>query len=182
VSQKDRGFSLLELLIVIVILAIVAAFAIPSALNSLRAYKLHSDAAALAAQMNVARFRATSQFTPYRLSISTANGTYTVERLSTSYGSPVAELGPVNIYSGNAFVTANPGGSTYPGTITGGTAVTNFYFNTRGMPVDNTGNPIANGGAVIYLTNNAGLTDAVAATLGGRIGVYNWDGSAWKAR
>ena len=182
VTREDRGFSLLELLVVIIILAIVAAFAIPSALNSLRAYKLHSDAAALASQMNVARFRATSQYTPYRLTIDVADRTYTVERLNTSYGSPTAELGPVNVYGGNTFTTTNPGGSIYPGTLTGGTGVTNFYFNTRGMPVDSSGSPVANGGTVIYLTNSAGLTDAIVALVGGRIGVYNWDGTVWKAR
>ncbi len=180
--REDHGFSLLELLVVIIILAIVAAFAIPTALNSLRAYRLHSDAAAVASQMNVTRFRATSQYTPYRLALDIANGTFTIERLNTSYSSPTMELGSVNLSRGNSFITTNPGGSTYPGTVTGGAAATNFYFNTRGMPVDSSGSPVANGGALIYLTNSAGLTDAVVVSVGGRIGVYNWDGSSWKAR
>ena len=44
-----------------------------------------SDASAIAAQLNVTRFRATSQYRPYRLSINTSAGTSTRERLSTSY-------------------------------------------------------------------------------------------------
>jgi hypothetical protein len=50
------------------------------------------------------------------------------------------------------------------------------------MPVDSSGSPVANGGALIYLTNSAGLTDAVVVSVGGLIGVYNWDGTGWKAR
>ena len=181
-TRDDHGFSLLELLVVIIILAIVAAFAIPADLTSLRGYRRHSDAAAVASQMNVTRFRATSQYTPYRLTLDISNGTFAIERLNTSYSAPTVELGSVNLSRGNSFTTTNPGGSTYPGTITGGAAATSFYFNTRGMPVDNSGSPVSNGGALIYLTNNAGLTDAVVVSVGGRIGIYNWDGTAWKAR
>jgi len=52
------------------------------------------------------------------------------------------------------------------------------------MPVDSSGNPVPNGGLAIYLQNTDGLTDAVAVSVGGRIGTYNWAPatSAWVAR
>jgi Tfp pilus assembly protein FimT len=192
---------MLELLVVVLIMGIVTAIAIPQALTAVKSYRLHSDAAAVAAQLNVTRFRATSQNTPYCLNIvtSTVPHSFTMERLCGS--TPVTtdsnctspyqprtdgmEGGAQVISVGDSFTTTNPGGATaYPGTITGGTASTVFYFNTRGMPVNSSGNPLSNGGAVIYVTNLANLTDAVVVSVGGRIANYQWNPSAgsWAAR
>jgi prepilin-type N-terminal cleavage/methylation domain-containing protein len=190
-SNKDSGFTILELLVVVIVIGIIVAMAIPQALTAVKAYRLHTDTAAVAAQLNVTRFRATSQNAPFRLNIvtTTSPATFAMERLCG--GTPVGtdssctgsaylprtsgiEGGVQVIARGNSFTTTNPGGATYPGTITGGSAATTFYFNTRGMPVTSSGNPLSSGGAVIYVTNNAGLTDAVVVTVGGRISTYQW--------
>jgi prepilin-type N-terminal cleavage/methylation domain-containing protein len=199
--KHEDGFSMLELLVVVLIIGIIAALALPQALTAVKAYRLHSDTAAFAGHLNVSRFRATSQNTPYRVTISTSTlpHTFQMERLCGNTPSSVdsnctsayqprtngVEGGVLPINRNNIFTTTNPGGTTtYPGTITGGTAATAFYFNTRGMPVDSSGNPLSNGGAVVYLTNNANLTDAVAVTVGGRISTYQWNPStnAWTSR
>lgn len=201
-AQRDSGFSMMELLVVVLVLGLITAMAIPQGLAALKAYKLHSDAAAVAGQLNVTRFRATSQFSPFRLNIDTSTTAHifrmerlcgrtlsTVDSNCTSAYEPFTnrrfEGGPQYLASGDSFSTTNPGGTTsYPGTITGGSGAENIYFNTRGMPVNNSGDPIPNGGAVIYVTNNAGLTDAVVVSIGGRITVYNWveSTSTWIAR
>ena len=199
--QDNSGFTMMELLVVVLIMAIVAAFTIPQALTAVKGYRLHSDAGAVAGQLNVTRFRATSQNTPYRLNIdtSTTPHRFTMERLCGN--TPVAtdsnctssyqprtngiEGGSQVLSYGDSFTTTNPGGTTsYPGTITGGAAATVFYFNTRGMPVNSSGNPLSNGGAVIYVTSRVSLTDAVVVSVGGRIAVYQWNPStsAWPSR
>jgi prepilin-type N-terminal cleavage/methylation domain-containing protein len=202
VPRENTGFSLLEMLLVVSIVGIIAGIAIPQAFTAVKAYRLHSDASAIATQLNVTRFRSTSQYAPYRLNIDVSAGTYSMERLcggtassvdsncsgtSAAYqpfSTPQIESGTLYLGTGDSFTTTNPGSTVYPGTITGGSASTQFYFNTRGMPVDNTGNPVANGGAVIYLHNQTNLNDAVVVSVGGRISVYNWvpSTSAWTAR
>lgn len=200
-SQRDSGFSMLELLVVILIMGVIVAMAIPGAITAVKAYRLHSDAGAVSAQMNVTRFRATSQNAPYRLNLitSTTPQTYTMERLCgntpssvdsnctsaySSFSIPQIEGGTLYLSSADSFTTTNPGGSTLPGSITGGSATTVFYFNTRGMPVTSTGSPVPNGGSVIYVTNNVNLTDAIVVSVGGRISIYQWSPStsAWTSR
>ncbi|MBZ5563304.1 MAG: prepilin-type N-terminal cleavage/methylation domain-containing protein [Acidobacteriia bacterium] len=194
--DRDQGFTISELLIAILIMGIVAAFAIPQAYSALKAYRLHADAASIAGQLNVTRFRATSQFAPYRLNLisTTTPSTFTMERLNGNatsnndsncssstnsayfpYSTASIEGGTQYLSSEDTFTTTNPGGSSnYPGTVTGGTPPTKVYFNTRGMPVNCDGTPIANGGVVVYVKNRDNLTDAVVVSVGGRIAQYQW--------
>jgi prepilin-type N-terminal cleavage/methylation domain-containing protein len=203
--ERDHGFSLAEVLLVILIMGIITALAIPQAYTALKAYKLHADASAIAAQLNVARFRATSQYAPYRVNLisSTTPNAYTMERLngdatanndpncasSTNaayfpYATPSIENGTQYLSSDDTFTTTNPGGATYPGTVTGGTPPTKVYFNTRGMPVSCDGSPISNGGVVVYVKSPYGLTDAIVVSVGGRIAIYQWSTTQakWIAR
>ena len=63
----SRGFTLVEMMVVVVIISTVSVFAIPQAMIAVRGYRLHASASAVASQLSVTRYRATSQFTPYRL-------------------------------------------------------------------------------------------------------------------
>jgi Tfp pilus assembly protein FimT len=200
-GESNRGFSTIELSTVVLVIGLISVMALPQALIAVKSYRLHSDSEALSSQLNMARFRATSQNTPYRVQIDMAAvpHSFTLQRLcggtlaavDSSCISPYqprtggAEFGPQPIGLGNAFTTTNPGGaSAYPGTITGGTASSVFYFNTRGMPVDSSGNPLTNGGAVIYVTNGSSLTDAVVVSVAGRVSTYQWKPSSsnWSLR
>ena len=180
--RNNSGFSMLELLVVISIIGIIAVMALPSAWTFVKGYRLHADASAIHNQLNVTRFRATSQFTPYRLSITASTGTYSMDRMSTTYASPSSEVS-LGLSQGISFLTtcpvsAKPGN--IPSSVTAGS--TAVYFNTRGLPVTNTGTPTNTN--VLYLKNDNNLYDAVTVSLGGRITVWNYNvaTTTWIAR
>lgn len=203
-KRIEAGFSMLELLVVLLMMGIIAAIAIPAAYNSLKGYRLHSDATAIASYLNVVRMKAASQYAPYRLVVNVAGGTYTMEKLCglttttvdsacttpyQTFTTPQLEGGTQYISQGNTFSSCRPSsitGSVYPGTIIADPSPCPdplyMYFNTRGSPVNNTGSPLTNGGDVLYLRNQNNLVDAVSVSIGGRVSVSSWSGSAWVVR
>jgi prepilin-type N-terminal cleavage/methylation domain-containing protein len=202
-NRRNVGFSMIEIMVVLLIMGIIIAIALPMANSALKGYKLHADATSISSYLNVVRMKAASQYAPYRLVINVASGTYTMEQLcgdkttlgctGTSFynalSTPQLEGGTQYISQGNTFSSCRPSfitGSSYPGTITGDLSPCPdplyIYFNTRGSPVSSTGGVIGNGGAVLYIYNQNHLTDAVSVSLGGRVSVSSWSGSAWVVR
>ena len=202
----DRAFTLLEALIVVTIAGIMAAMVVPMAYQAIKAYRLHADASSLADQLNIARMRAASQFAPYREVVNPSSGTYWREKLcgdtsvsadsacTSAYNAltaPGIEGGTQYAQEGDSFSGCRPtslGASSYPGTIQSNPSPCpdpiEIYFNTRGTPVDSSGNPLGNGGAVIYVSNQYNLVDAVTVSIGGAVTVWNWDtaSSDWVKR
>lgn len=188
---------MIETLLAVAILGIVAALVVPQAYEAVKAYRLHADASSLADQLNLARMRAASQFAPYREVINASSGTYWREQLCgetststdsactssySSFTSPVIEGGTQYTLEGDSFSGCRPSflsATSYPGTIQADPSPCpdpiDIYFNTRGAPVDGSGNPLGNGGAVIYISNQNKLVDAVTVSIGGAVNVWNWD-------
>ncbi len=199
-SHHNDGFTVTELLMVVAIGAVIAALALPSVLNAVNGYRLHSDAANLASYSNIARMKAAAQFAPYRINISMANGTFDMEKLCgdtssstdgnctgpyNSFSTPDIELGTQYASTGDTYSSCRPSWiSAYPGDITGDPAscptLLQIYFNTRGVPVTSSGDPLSNGGAVVYVADQNSLTDAVTFSLGGQVAVWNWDTGSGK--
>ena len=194
---------MLEMLVVVTVAGIIATMVIPQAYQTVKAYRLHADASALADQLNIARMRAASQFAPYREVVNASSGTYWREQLcgdtttgvdsacTSAYNARTTaaiEGGTQYALEGDSFSSCRPtflGASSYPGTIQSDPSPCpdpiEIYFNTRGAPVDSNGDPLGNGGAVIYFQNQYHLVDAVTVSIGGAVTVWNWDtaSSSW---
>ncbi len=203
-KRIHTGFSMIELMVVLLLMGIMAAIALPGTLNSLKGYRLHADATAIASYLNVVRMKAASQYAPYRLVVNLSSSTYIMEKMCgdtpstvdaactskyNAFTTPQLEGGTQYVSQGNTFSSCKPAsvtGTVYPGTIAGDPSPCPdplyMYFNTRGSPVDNTGGPLTNGGAVLYMTNENNLSDAVTVSMGGRVSVAAWSGSAWVLR
>lgn len=206
-NRRRSGFSLVEALVVLAIGLTIAAFSVPGVISELAAYRLNSDASAIAGYGSVARMKAASQFAPFRLNINTTAGTFNMEKLcgdtlSTSdpncsggvnpysaFTTPDIELGTQYISDGVSLLSCRPTGvSSYPGDITadaaGCPAVVQIYVNTRGVPVNSLGGPTSNGGVVVYLTNGESMVDAVTFSLGGQVATWTWNSgsSRWVMR
>lgn len=217
-QNRSAGFSMMEILVVLLIMGIITALALPQGINAIKGYRLHSDATALASYLNVVRMKSASQYAPYRLVVNTATvpGSYVMERLCgntpntapgdlsmnpafdanctggnanyQAFSTPQLEGGTQYVAQGDTLFACRPPnitGALYPGTIAGATACAGtfyIYFNTRGSPVDNTGSPLGNGGAVVYVQGQNLLTDAVVVSIGGRVSTYMWSNSAWGLR
>jgi len=206
IPLREGAFTLLEALVVVAVAGIITAMVVPQAYNAIKAYRLHADAAAIANQLNVARMRASSQFAPYREVVNVSSGTYWREGLCG--GTPVStdsactsaynalttagiEGGTQYANTGDTFSGCRPtsiGASSFPGAIQSNPSPCPdpiaIYFNTRGAPVDCNGNPLGNGGAVIYISNQYNLADAVTVSIGGAVKVWNWDkaSNSWMKR
>jgi prepilin-type N-terminal cleavage/methylation domain-containing protein len=206
--KRDEGMTIIELMIVAAVMAVIAAAALPSAMNSLRSYRLNSDTSGMAGTLNLARMRSASQYAPYRVNIFTSSGTYNIEKLcgntpsSTdsactspykAFTTAKTEYGTQYLNQGSTAAACHPSTVTaYPGIITADAAgcpgagpdPLRLYFNTRGSPVDSNGNPLTSGGAVLYLSNQSNLTTAVTVAVGGRVAVWTWSSqsSKWSMR
>ena len=80
-GENEHAFTTTELMLVIAVLGIISAMAVPSVLNTLRDYRLHNDLSTLSGLCNLARLRAAAQMAPYRVNISVSAGTYSLEKL-----------------------------------------------------------------------------------------------------
>jgi len=187
------GFSLIEAMVVVVIVLIVAAMAIPQLNQMLNAYSVSSTAHSLAGMLNEAKIRAGSEFTLGRLNCtdrtSTAPASCQVEICTTKGANPGtcttwtqdhgAQPLPdfITFQTGN--ITAVPGdsGQTTP------TETLQIYFNSRGVPIDVSGAPVPTTLSALYIRDTRSASDtqsyAVVVTLSGRTSIYSYQGGSW---
>jgi type II secretory pathway pseudopilin PulG len=201
------GFSIIELLIVLFVVMVIAAIAIPNILSAVSNMRLRGSAGDLAGLMQQARIMAAKNNTTYSIrygtrngaqiafidltntgvwaATATVNGVVTDEPLIEFSGTTVPASGAPSGSGGqpSAYVLAGDTGSgSYDNTKTLG-------FTGRGLPCnyDTTTTPATCSTPpanyfVYYLTDTrvggAGWA-AVVVTKGGRTKIVTWNGSTW---
>jgi len=178
-AHRTRGFSTIELAIVVTIFMLMASIVIPPAITTMRAFRALSDARSLASQLALAKMRAADGFTQARVNCDFTANSCQLE-VCTSKGTSAcntfsADGGPVLLSQGMTF---GFGSITTPaGTQTSIQNTAQVLFNSRSLPVDNTGAPTGNYG--LYLTDQYGNQCAVTVYASGRIAVWRYGSGVW---
>jgi len=178
-NSSADGFSMVELVVVVVLIMIIAALALPRAISMQRALNATSDARNLASQLALVKMRAASSFTQSRLNCDSSARSCQIE-ICTSKG-----MSSCNTFSpqGGAIrlsqnISFGFGGISIPaGTQASIQNTPQIIFNSRSIPVDSTGVPTGN--YALYLTSDTGNTYAVTVSPTGQVAVWQYSGSSW---
>ena len=169
-----KGFTMLELLIVVVVLGIVAAMAVPNFLGWVANYHIKAAANDLYSNLQYARINAVKQNKQWAVVFDTANKKYYVFSDSgdgdwTTLGDNTTER-TVELSDHAEDIVYGMGNATENVTLTGGSFTNGAAFGPRGT---------CSSEGYIYLTNNSGTAYAVGAGLGGVIIYRQWVDSGW---
>ena len=157
------GFSMIELVVSMCILAVLTGIAIPSLMQSLRTYQLNDMASRLADIVKFTRFEAVRQNTQLNLQI-TQNGTdwrVWTDELKAGNGGPLDPSDKQLLVNGFATLLPAGGGPPAPNAITAQLGVAGLTvlsgannsvtFDARGAIRAGIGGPVANTVYVIYV-------------------------------
>jgi len=172
-----RGVSLLEMLVVLAIVGVLAAVAIPMTGNALANFRLSGDQRSVSNQISVAKMRAASSFSRTRLYVNLTARTFRIETWNKTTSAWAAESGDTSLSPGVTFsfgpVTTPPPntqgiiGQALACTDNLGAVIANtacVMFNSRGVPVDSTFAPTALD--AIYVTDGTAVQGVTVAATG----------------
>jgi Tfp pilus assembly protein FimT len=169
--KSEKGFSLVELSMLLAMTALLAALSIPMLTSSMRDMQLVSDARNIATTMTYAKLSATSQMTHYRTSFDLDGNEWKLEKWNRS--SNAFELQQAINSLSNGVSNSGIAFKTNSGTAPSGfptASSTEITFNSRGIPIGGVG--------IIYLSNED-EDFAVSASLSGKIQIWRYRDSQW---
>lgn len=171
---REGGFSIIDILMVVALIGIIAAIAVPVTGSAVSGQRFNNDSQALTNLVGLAKMRASAAYTRARVRANTTAGTFALERWDKTTNAWVTEgtvtplslgvtfgFGTVGTAPPNTQTTIGFSGACRVGLTTATATIANtacIVFNSRGLPVDGAGLPF--GGHAIYLTDGR----AVAGT------------------
>jgi len=184
-QRTSRGFSLLELMVVVMIILVLSIVAVPSVIRGVAAIRLRTAASSVSGLMQEARMLAVRDNATYSIATATTAGV-TVVFVDLDRDGTLDDNERVNLVQLPQNVTMVATGA--PG-ITGIGGISNYSptaalpsFNARGLPCSGT-SPCTNGAFIYYLRQTRALDGdaygAVTITQAGRIKAFTHSGSTW---
>ncbi|HWR13241.1 MAG TPA: prepilin-type N-terminal cleavage/methylation domain-containing protein [Terriglobales bacterium] len=201
---RERGVSLIELMIVVAVTLVVAAMAFPSLINATYNMRLRSSAYELSGMAQATRMQAIRANKPYSLCYGTVDGATMAWASETCGTRPAANEQTVQLGSNVSVVTTTGGTPTGVGAATLGfmpppagstLATTNPMFSPRGLPCYRSSvtalcNTILSTGLgdpavkyLLYVTDRrpigANGWAAIGISPAGKVQVYVYGGTTW---
>ena len=174
---NSAGYSLIEILIVVGLIGVISAMAIPMTGNSLKSFRISGDARTLTNTVSLAKMRAASTFARARVYVDLDASNYHVETQTTAGAAWVTEGATIPLSTGvslgfSSLTTAPPSTQatlaqapqcrTAADVAIGNTAC--VVFNSRGIPIDSSASPTALDG--VYLTDMTSVYGVTVAASG----------------
>lgn len=167
----QQGYTLIDILVVVGLIGVLGAIAVPVIGSSVSGQRFRADAQALNNLVGVAKMRASAGFTRARVRANLAENTFVLERWDKTANLWVPEGGTERTFRDvrfgfgalgtpppdtQAVIALSPRcrGGIAPGSVEiGDTAC--IVFNSRGLPIDGEG--VLFGGHALYLTDGSGV-------------------------
>jgi prepilin-type N-terminal cleavage/methylation domain-containing protein len=192
-NRAQSGFSLIELLVVMAVLLIVAAFAVPTVVNTIDAYKVRGSMTSINGLTQRCRLLALKKNSSAHLYVQSNSGTVTMfcKDITDSVQTLVSSDPQIQLSSQFSIPGTPTGGPTLlTATTMWGSSGSTFntdsdpYFNSRGLPC----NAVSVGtactsvtGYVYYVkyTSRSSRWMAVSISPASRIQDWFWNGTGW---
>ncbi len=174
--KRNRGFSLVELTMILAILAIVAGLSVPVLSSSMRNWRLAGDARNIVTALTYAKLTAASQMTRSQLTFDLSGNTWSVMKFNRSTNNydlqgSINRLSDGLANSGIGFKSSSTSApSGYPTASS-----TSITINSRGIAIDGSGNPTTHS---VFLSD-AGTDYVVTVSLAGRVQLWRNQNGSW---